>query len=891
MEVEEVEVNKTVTLRPRRRLLAADASSATTTTPFSGPSSQYQQPSRHAITMTSTPPAGWYIRSILILTLLLATIILGWAAHYTITKAETVLAETQYELIVRAALIEATRVLHQRALAAHSMATIVAEWQPQARMWPLVRIPGFSRMVQGVLNATSAFDMGLLPIVQPEEAAAFEEHAYRLYNESGYDVTTTGVSPGFGRGIWGRNPANQTRFHDTTGQTAWGSPFQLLTPVLYTDEGAHPILMFNSHSARPQGSAMDTILANCQQQQAATRPSCSSAAMTSIFDIVKFIDYKRPGTLLLQPVYPQQDPTVLVGFVPTPLIFDELLENVFVEKTNGIDCYISNNRNETVVYRIQQGKAVLSSTSTADDKEVVVPHHHRLARSIALTLPASSVAFELTLYPTPEFYHQFRTRNSRYATCGAVAIILGTSLVMWVYDSLVNRAFKSKKELLEARRQFMRYVSHEVRTPLNSVSMGLAVLQAEMAQSMGGKTQASSTTTAILAQDEGSESMVDDYDENTNSVTLRWFQLTKEVNSNVGNAVSVLDDLLNYDKIEQGQLKLDLSLVPLCKIFETVRSEFRLPTERKRLQFQVEYRVQDNIYLTSEELQLGHPSSIPLQLVCDELRLVQVMRNLISNAIKFTPEQGSITVSTLWTEASSDEKITSQFSASDNCDSIDLLGRGKVEIHVTDTGTGMTETQLQTLFHDGVQFNANRLQGGNGSGLGLCIAKGYVEQHGGRLVANSAGLGKGSVFQMTMPVWEAPQIDQKSTQREAELLREAPSSSYPSNSLKILIVDDVRSNRRLLRRLVENRGHVCEEAENGRESVEKVSVAMEEDNPFDAMYVRSHLSLVDSLTHSDIFQIIGLRDAGDEWPNSGQDSAKDWLRCLHHWYHGQRPSS
>jgi signal transduction histidine kinase len=72
-----------------------------------------------------------------------------------------------------------------------------------------------------------------------------------------------------------------------------------------------------------------------------------------------------------------------------------------------------------------------------------------------------------------------------------------------------------------------------------------------------------------------------------------------------------------------------------------------------------------------------------------------------------------------------------------------------VLVSVTDTGAGMTPDQLTKLFRDGVQFNVNTLQAGKGSGLGLYIAKGIVEQHGGTLTADFKGLGCGTSFTMT----------------------------------------------------------------------------------------------------------------------------------------------
>jgi signal transduction histidine kinase len=81
---------------------------------------------------------------------------------------------------------------------------------------------------------------------------------------------------------------------------------------------------------------------------------------------------------------------------------------------------------------------------------------------------------------------------------------------------------------------------------------------------------------------------------------------------------------------------------------------------------------------------------------------------------------------------------------------------GHVLVSATDTGAGMSPNQLTKLFREGIQFDVNTQQGGKGSGLGLYIAKGIVEQHGGSLVADSGGLGCGTTFTVKLPLYHVP---------------------------------------------------------------------------------------------------------------------------------------
>jgi CheY-like chemotaxis protein len=157
---------------------------------------------------------------------------------------------------------------------------------------------------------------------------------------------------------------------------------------------------------------------------------------------------------------------------------------------------------------------------------------------------------------------------------------------------------------------------------------------------------------------------------------------------------------------------------------------------------------------------------------------------------------------------------------------------GHIKVTVTDTGAGLSEEQLKQLFSDGVQFNVNQLQAGHGSGLGLYIAKGIVEQHGGSLSVASKGLGLGSTFTITLPAYHIPDsaLPCSLEHLQAHKLIEAKhhssstceSSLHHDGLLRTLVVDDAATNRKLLARLLERRGHSCKASQRWSEAVQKV---------------------------------------------------------------------
>jgi CheY-like chemotaxis protein len=160
-----------------------------------------------------------------------------------------------------------------------------------------------------------------------------------------------------------------------------------------------------------------------------------------------------------------------------------------------------------------------------------------------------------------------------------------------------------------------------------------------------------------------------------------------------------------------------------------------------------------------------------------------------------------------------------------------------VQIQVIDTGAGMSQEQLASLFRDGIQFNVNELQSGQGSGLGLFIAMGIVKQHGGDLEVSSEGLGRGTTFTCTLPLHYVPAAPTETTSFSQTPPDEwvSPKEKVNYIPLRILIVDDVATNRKLLTRMSANRGHSVDEAKDGREAVDKVKNALRESNPYDTI--------------------------------------------------------
>ncbi|KAJ1430410.1 histidine kinase-like ATPase [Ochromonadaceae sp. CCMP2298] len=314
-----------------------------------------------------------------------------------------------------------------------------------------------------------------------------------------------------------------------------------------------------------------------------------------------------------------------------------------------------------------------------------------------------------------------------------------------------------------------------------------------------------------------------------------WRKIAVDVLDNSESAVDVLNDMLNYDKIESGSLRLEFSMVPVWKTLQRTFGTFVLQAREKEIVFQL----QGEMFGADASLQLAGDMAHYF-CVGDDTRIAQVLRNLLSNSLKFTKEKGAVTV---LAEYLPDGLPNAVVPLAPRC----LLANaraGAVRITVVDDGAGLSPDQVGDICKEGVQFNVNTLQAGGGSGLGLFIGKGIVEQHGGTLRLSSEGLGLGATFVIELPVFRVEELDWSSPRivtpkpsekvsalggigdtggkvdvegAEEEEPFAPPQEPVPQH---LLVVDDAVSNRKLLVRILNGRGYICREAVDGQQALD-----------------------------------------------------------------------
>ncbi|KAG7363863.1 diatom histidine kinase like-protein [Nitzschia inconspicua] len=438
-----------------------------------------------------------------------------------------------------------------------------------------------------------------------------------------------------------------------------------------------------------------------------------------------------------------------------------------------------------------------------------------------------NAVYTLTVCPTAAMFQTFSTKAPLAVALSFLGVIFLCTMLFFFYDSLMRREVAQRKLILDMKRRFVRFISHEIRTPLNTVCIGLELLERELWKEISKK--------AGEQAEMGFASTVEDIG--------FWHTITMDVKENADIAVSILDDMLNYDKLEIRTMELETEEVnPWVLIDQTVR-QFQLQAVDHNVELKLifEESKNSNDNIGKQLLPIVDPTQsasnvlttdLESNKVCvigDEVRLGQVFRNIISNALKFTPNGGkiSVTVTHLLDGMQGTHDMTLSAGRRVKTDS----RCGSLMVRISDTGVGLTKNQLEMLFGEGVQFDANKLQHGGGSGLGLSIAKGIVELHNGMIEAQSDGLGKGTTFLIELPLCIGSALNADKVDSDDVSYSQIPTETDSCNTLdntesrkkkkrRILVVEDSLSSRKMLIRSLERDGHTCIGASNGRDAVE-----------------------------------------------------------------------
>ena len=324
-----------------------------------------------------------------------------------------------------------------------------------------------------------------------------------------------------------------------------------------------------------------------------------------------------------------------------------------------------------------------------------------------------------------------------------ILILIVLAIMTLVYRTILRREKTTEQEKLlaelssRAKSNFLSNMSHDIRTPMNAI-VGYTA----------------------LAKKEKDPKKVADY--------------MNKIDASSHHLLALINDVLDMSRVESGKMELELAPANLVKNLDEVRDLFATQMKTKKLDFTVTADVSNRMA------------------ICDKSRLNRILLNLLSNAFKFTPEGGSVSVKLIQTGAGED--------------------MGYYQLRVKDTGIGMSPEFAATVFEAFTRERTAEVAGIQGTGLGMAITKSFVDLMGGEInVITEKDKGTEFVIHLTFPLAEE-------LPEEGELQENgAAETDSGFASMRILLVDDNAINREIAQMILMELGFKVETAEDGKD--------------------------------------------------------------------------
>lgn len=431
-------------------------------------------------------------------------------------------------------------------------------------------------------------DMSLVPIIQhpPKNLDSFEAFAYNFYKGLPFYSLLNESNAAYGHGVYAISAETGEKYHDLSGTTTF-SEYNILTPVLEIfEQNSVSSLLYNLHSEYNRGKAIDEVI---DAWRIGIRRKCAVTPMVQLVqDTVQ-----RPASMLFYPISPALNDSKLVGFIRAVHDWDTVLLQAVPSSSKSIQIVIDDGVHKATFIVSSDSVRFVGWGDMHDKSYDQYSHTYRLSDT-----NVGYGAFTFHLYPTEDFFPPGATVISSISCAALVFLLLLLTIAFLVHDIQLQAQLWQKQEAMSLKQSFVRFISHEIRTPLNTVCIGLKLLVDEVTNAMadlqrerkrrkvGSELSANDVLPPMLTRDNTSigqgdgkeDSDSDDSDTVTNfAAKIKfWSQLLKEVEESSLSAVSILNELLSYDKIEQKNMTIERELLPVWELIATAIKPFNI---------------------------------------------------------------------------------------------------------------------------------------------------------------------------------------------------------------------------------------------------------------------------------------------------------------------------
>ncbi len=336
------------------------------------------------------------------------------------------------------------------------------------------------------------------------------------------------------------------------------------------------------------------------------------------------------------------------------------------------------------------------------------------------------------------------------------------------YEEKLEKARDRAEKASRAKSEFLAHMSHEIRTPLTAIS-GIAEI----------------------------------FGRNQSNLDDKQKLLVKTLQSSSSLLNELVNDVLDFSRIESGELKLEDKLFPLADMFEQVINVTAAAAREKNIDFKFDYSALENVSFMG-----------------DRTRLRQILINLVSNAVKFTTK-GSVTV---------------------KADKFMDNGAAKLRVNVADTGIGIDPKNFDMIFEQFKQADSSISRRYGGTGLGLAISLRLAQLMAGTILLKSTP-GKGSTFSLVIPLRTGDAADDGASDEARNGVLTERIRALSLKGKRILLVEDYEGNVVMLGYILDSLDCVYDVAHTGREAL-----ALWEKTRYDLILMDIQMPDMDGLT-------------------------------------------
>lgn len=465
------------------------------------------------------------------------SVAVGTLTYKVLASSQEATFKREYDTMADQIILSAQVLLSRSTDVAQTVAEMYATQYPNYSSWPLVSVSRYSQVVSPLVAMLGALNVNHVPIVQPSRLADFESYAYKFFSSDPEGFEGIGESH-FGRGVYAFNSSG-VRYHDTSGNTTY-SEFNFIAPIfqIVNADINSAVVMYNTHSERVRGQGIDAVVDCFYSPNTTSLQECTT--ITDFIFLIQQNNRENPAAIMYYPESPANSRSNLTGFVGVVLPWDSMLSKILPFGKSSKYLYLvlrSSHRNgtamKTVTYQVSNGKVSLMGSGDLSDHKLKNFDRDGEVNSDVGTA-STSVKYHLHIIPNRKLLLLYVNKQPLMISIWISLAIFGVLALVILYDTLVHARTLNDDISQGLRRVYVRWVSHEMRSPLNAVFLAVTTLETAMSSNDSPRSFSPSPDDTLVAR--GSSNFIK--------------SLIQEIKLGVENSVTVLDDLLEYSCLD-----------------------------------------------------------------------------------------------------------------------------------------------------------------------------------------------------------------------------------------------------------------------------------------------------------------------------------------------------